>query len=155
MSSPLPPEVRFTARALRAGLPAASVAAILGAERAVVEKHVRSAVRAAGGQSPPPGADDATLLAALGADTPDGPAPSTACPDDDVVGTLAHGLLDGPLLLATAEHAADCAGCMERVLRARDADPPSPRRPGGGGHPVLLVLVLALAALAGLFLLFG
>ncbi len=117
------PEARFAARALAAGLSIDDVARILREDAAAVRRHLRAAMRSAGSSPPPPAAGDAALDAALGpllelARRPPTRTPATACPAPDITAALAHGQLDGPPMLALAEHAADCPECLRRVVAA-------------------------------------
>lgn len=145
----LPPEARFAIRAVAAGLSFDDVDPLLkldgpsarNALRAVVRIIPRSAAAPSGPPPPPRAAGDDALRAALApalalAATPPGRASGTACPSTEIVGDLALGRLDGPLMLAEAEHAADCPACMARVVALRRAGPaaspaasaPSPAR---------------------------
>ena len=121
----LPPEARFAVRGVAAGLSFDDVADVLRLDGAAARKHLRTAIREIGPHAPPPAAaDDAALGAALApalalAAPGPGRASGLRCPADDVSDALAGGALDGPLMLAQAEHAADCAACMARLVGAR------------------------------------
>jgi hypothetical protein len=128
--------------------------ALLRLDGTTVRKHLRTAARGTGGSAPPPSEGDAALLAALGPalsaakEPPSRPA-STRCPEPDVVAALAASQLDGPLLLAEIDHAADCPSCLARLvaLRRAGAAPPAAveaRSP----WPVVLGAAVGLAAAA-------
>src|SRR5437867_2333689 len=96
----LPPEARFALRAVAAGLPIDDAGAVLRLDAATVRKHLRTAVRELGGAAPPPSEGDAALIAALApalaaARETSSRAPSTRCPEPDVLAALATSRLDG------------------------------------------------------------
>ena len=153
----LPPEARFALRATAAGLPIDDAAAVMRLDGPTARKHLRTAVRSLGGAAPPPSEGDAPLLAAaepLFAAAREGlhRAPPKPCPAEDVAAALAAGALDGPLMLAEMEHAADCPACLARLvaLRAQGAQPAAaPPRPARRVHlPALLAVTAVVAALA-------
>jgi hypothetical protein len=117
----LAPEVRFALRSVARGLTPDEAAAVLRLDGAVLKKHLRTAVREISGTSPPPSAGDAALLSALEPCLALAREASTGvprrCPGPDVAAALAAHRLDGPLLLAEIEHAADCRPCMDRLVR--------------------------------------
>jgi hypothetical protein len=120
----LPPEARFALRVVAAGIPIDDAGALLRLDGATVRKHLRNAARGLGGTTPPPSEGDAALLAALApalaaGREPPSKAPAKPCPDDDVADALATFGLDGPLMLAEAEHAADCPKCLARLVAMR------------------------------------
>jgi hypothetical protein len=150
----LPPEARFALRAVAAGVSIDAAGELLRVDGATVRKHLRTAARGVGASAPPPSEGDPALLTALApavlaAREPPVRAPSTACPDDDVVAALAGGRLDGPLLLAEIEHAADCPACLTKLVAARASNAPPaavaspPRR---SPWPAVLGAALGLAA---------
>src|SRR6185436_5806653 len=105
-------------------------------------------------------AGDDALRAALGpalalAAAPPGRVPGTACPSPEIAGDLALGRLDGPLMLAEAEHVADCAACMARVVTDRRAGPGA--SPAASAPPpargIDLPLVIGIALGVGIVLL--
>lgn len=153
----LPPESRFAVRAAAAGLGFDEAAEILRIDGPTLRKHVRTAVRETGGDAPPPSSGDDALRAALeparraAAERPSR-RPSTPCPSAEIASDLAHGRLDGPLVLATAEHAADCPSCMTALVAARRAGPPTAPPPGAPAAPGArgIDLPLVLGAAAGL-----
>ena len=158
----LPPEARFALRATAEGLPIDDAAAVMRLDGPTARKHLRTAVRSLGGAAPPPSEGDAALLAAaapLFAAAREGlhRAPAKPCPDADVAAALAAGALDGPLMLAEMEHAADCAACLARLLSMRaQGAPPAPAAPPAGRRsrlPLVVAAVAVLAALAGWILL--
>jgi hypothetical protein len=122
----LPPEARFALRAVAAGLAIDEAGSVLRLDGPTVRKHLRSAGRGLDVATPPPSEGDAALLAALapalaaGREAPVRP-PSMPCPAPDVAAALAAGQLDGPLMLPEAEHAADCAACLARLVAGRKA----------------------------------
>lgn len=139
------------ARPVRRGHPAAArtaagltwdeAAALLHVDGPTIRKHLWTAVRMTGGIPPVRAAGDAVLAEALArvlaiAATPPARAPGTACPSPEVAAALAAGALDGPLLLAEAEHAADCRTCLGALVAARRAPGAAPVRPGGETDPV-------------------
>jgi hypothetical protein len=153
----LAPEARFALRAAAAGLPIDDAAAVMRLDGATARKHLRTAVRALGTAAPPPSEGDAALLAAAAplfpaARAAPNRAPAKPCPAADVAAALAAGALDGPLMLAEMEHAADCPACLARLvaLRARGAPPAAaPPRPARRVHlPALLAVTAVIAALA-------
>ncbi len=127
----LPPAARFCARALAAGMAPADLARVLRADDTTIAKHLRVGLAAIGAPPPPPGATETALLAAVeplvaAARRPPGRTPSTTCLSDDVSAALAAGALDGPLLLAEAEHVADCPACLERIASFTVTEAPAP-----------------------------
>jgi hypothetical protein len=158
----LPPEARFAIRGLAAGLTADDVAEVLrmggdeGGGSAAGARLLRRVVRAAGGPPLTEASGDEALRRALApaldaARTPPARRPGTACPSPDVLRALALGRLDGPLMLAEAEHAADCPVCMTGLVAARRS--PEDPVPAGPSTPPPLVrwdLPLVVGALAGL-----
>jgi hypothetical protein len=120
----LPPEARFALRVVAAGLSIDDAGALLRLDGPTIRKHLRNAARGLGGTTPPPSEGDAALLAALApalaaGREPPARAPSKPCPADDVADALATCGLDGPLMLAEAEHAADCPTCLARLVATR------------------------------------
>ena len=131
------------------------MAAVLHLDRAAVHKHLRTAARGFELTLPPPAAADpevreacAPLLEA--ARQPAGREPSTRCPEPEVLDALAAGDLDGPLLLAEADHVADCAPCLARVVKARGAGAPPTPAPPRKSSPVPLVIGAVLGATTAL-----
>jgi hypothetical protein len=159
----LPPEARFALRAVAAGLPIDEAGSVLRLDGPTVRKHLRTAVRRLGGSVVSPQGGYEELMAALGPALEAGRvapvrAPSTPCPAPDVADALAAGALDGPLMLAEAEHAADCPTCLARLVAARKAGiaAPPPAHVAVRPMPALWPLVVATAAgiaLAAWFLL--
>lgn len=148
----LPPESRFAAAAIAAGASLEEAAALLRLEPDTTRNHLRRALRVAGVAVPDRAAGDAALAAAVSAAYAQADAaprpPSRGCPGPDVAAALASGSLDGPLLLAEVEHAADCASCLQRLLALRRA-PPSPAAaatPPSRALPALLGALVGLAA---------
>jgi hypothetical protein len=145
----LPPEARFALRATAAGLPIDDAATVMRLDGATARKHLRTAVRALGASAPPPSEGDAALLAAAGplfhsARAGMHRAPAKPCPDEDVAAALAGGLLDGPLMLAEIEHAADCTACLARLVAQRGRGvPAAATRPPPRSRPIWPVLVAA------------
>lgn len=132
----LPPQARFTVRGLAAGLTPAEVASVLRVDGRDGEedpggapgaRHLRRIVRSLGGPPLTAASGDDALRAALApalaaaAATPSARRPGTVCPTADILRELALGRLDGPLMLAEAEHAADCPACMAGLVAARRA----------------------------------
>jgi hypothetical protein len=152
----LPPEARFALRATAAGLPIDDAAAVMRLDGPTARKHLRTAVRSLGAAAPPPSEGDAALLAAAEALFPAARAaphrtPAKPCPAEDVAAALAAGRLDGPLMLAEMEHAADCPACLARLVALRaQGEQPAPRRPAARAAlwPIVLVAGAALAAVA-------
>ncbi len=152
----LPPESRFLLRALAAGLSLADAAALLGLGEDAAVRRLRSAAAQAKLSVPAMAAGDAALLSALAplrraAARAPTRTTATACPGADVTTAFAAGRLAGPLLLATAEHAADCPHCLERVLAEGPVtgppEPvPAPRRPRRVAT-IAIVIALLLGAL--------
>ena len=153
----LPPEARFLLRALAAELSLAEAAALLGLGENAAARRLRSAAAQAKLPVPAMAAGiDALLSAVAPLRRAAAKAPTrtvaTACPGDDVTAAFAAGRLAGPLLLSTAEHAADCRRCLERVLAAgpptSPREPvPAPRRPGR-----VAVIAIVIALLLGVLL---
>jgi len=152
----LPPEARFALRVVAAGVSIDEAGALLRLDGATVRKHLRSAARGLGGLTPPPYAGDAALLATLepalaAAREPPVRKPGTACPTPDVLDAFATFVLDGPLMLAEAEHVADCPTCLARVVALRKAGataasvaaPPAARR---SPWPLVVGVVVAIVA---------
>lgn len=150
----LPPESRFAIRALAAGMSLDAIDAVLHTGGDSGRNALRTVVRWFVGPPPPRAGGDAALLPLLAKPlemartTPPGRRPGTACPSADILRELAHGRLDGPLMLAEAEHAADCPACMATVVAAAaspaaGSKPASPPRRG-------IDAPLVLGALAGL-----
>jgi len=149
----LPPEARFLLRTLSAGLSLGEAAALVGLDEAEAAKRLRSAASRAGSPAPGAAAGTPALLDALRplverAVAPPARPPATACLADDVASSLAHARLAGPLLLASAEHAADCPSCLRRVLALRqeahvDVAAAAPRRPRAAAAVLLVALVIA------------
>lgn len=157
----LPPPSRFAARALARGLTPDDLAAMLRCDRTTVVRHLRSAARGLGLDVPATSSDDAALTAALAPlldaarNAPLRP-PATRCPGDDVLAAMAHGGLDGALLLAEVEHAADCAPCLDALVGRRAGPPPGAAvPPAPGGAAALWLGALAGAAVAAAYLLWG
>jgi len=157
----LQPEARFAVRAAASGLTWDDVGSVLRLDGPTVRKHLWTAVRMTGGIPPVRAAGDDVLAAALTpvlamAAQPPGRTPSTACPSPDVARALALGELDGPLLLAEAEHMADCPACLVRLVadRRAPAAAPAPAVPARRGLDAPLVLgALAGAAIVVAYLL--
>jgi len=159
----LQPEGRFLVRAVAAGLAWDEAGLVLRLDGPTVRKHLWTAVRMTGGIPPVRAAGDEVLAAAVApvlllAARPPERAPATACPDEPVARALAEGDLDGPLLLAEAEHVADCAACLARLVahrrspRPADAAPsPVPRR--GPDWPVLLGAIAGVVVVVAYFIL--
>lgn len=158
----LPPGARFCVRVL-ARRPAVRIeldelARLLRAPRSDVEKHLRVAARALGAAPCAPGSDGSAWHAALGAalvgaSTNWDRAPSTRCPAASVLRAVAHGELDGPLLLAQLDHLADCTPCLDGVLAPDTLPADTPRdapHDKTGCLGVLLVLALVLTGAAAL-----
>lgn len=152
----LPPEARFALRGVAAGATPDEAGALMRIDGATVRRHLRSALRGLEAAVPLATDGDAALLAAL---TPvlaavrEAPsrAPSKGCPSPDVAAALATQRLDGPLLLAEIEHAADCPACLTRLLALHragptpaDASPPRTTSP----WPVVIGVAVGLAAAA-------
>ena len=152
----LAPQVRFLVRAVAAGLSAEEAGSILRLDAETVRRHLRSAVREVCGAPPSPALGDETLLAALepALRAPSQRRPSTACPSADVAQALADGSLDGPLLLAEAEHAADCAACRTALVARRRAGP-SPAAPGPEPSRRALWIGVAIGSAAATWALLG
>jgi hypothetical protein len=153
----LPPEARFALRAVAAGLPIDEAGVVLRLDGDTVRKHLRTAARKLGGSAPPPSEGDAGLLAALvpaleAARLTPVRAPSTPCPATEVADALAAGALDGPLMLAEAEHAADCAACLVRLVAARKAGVSAPPAARVAVRPMAALWPLVVAGAAGLAL---
>ena len=154
----LPPEARFALRAVAAGFTIDDAGAILRLDGPTVRKHLRTAGRGLGVATPPPSEADAALLAALApalaeAKKPPSRLSSKRCPGPDVAAALAAAQLDGPLMLAEIDHAADCPRCLTQLVAlrragARPADPAAARKPV---WPVLLGTAIGLGA-AGWYL---
>lgn len=148
----LAPEARFVLRAAAAGLPIDDAAAVMRLDGSTARKHLRTAIRSLGASAPPPSEGDAALLAAA---TPLFPAaraaphraPAKPCPAEDVAAALAAGRLDGPLMLAEMEHAADCPACLARLVARRAQGPTAEESPPPAASrrvwPVLLAVALA------------
>jgi hypothetical protein len=124
----LPPEVRFALRAIAAGAAADEAGALMRLDGPTVRRHLRSALRDLSAAVPLATDGDAALLAALApvlaaVREPPSRAPSKRCPDADVAAALATLRLDGPLLLAEIEHAADCPACLARLIALHRAGP--------------------------------
>jgi hypothetical protein len=160
----LPPEARFAIRAFAAGLSFDDAAEVLRADGETARKHLRTVVRATGASPPPPSSGDDALRAALApalelAARPPARVPGTQCPPPDIAADLALGRLDGPLMLATAEHAADCPACLAALARTRRSPPPGPAAapppPARGIDAPLVVGALAGIALVVWYLLFS
>jgi hypothetical protein len=148
----LPPESRFAFRCMASGAGLDEAAALLRMETDVARNHLRRALRVAGVAVPDRSLGDAALAAAMAAAYPAETTatqrvPGRGCPGDDVAAALATGVLDGPLLLAEIEHAADCPACLERLLALRRAPVPAPPPPAPGRlWPALLGAALGVAA---------
>ncbi len=152
----LPPESRFALRAVAAGLSIDEAGALLRLDVDTTRKHLRTAVRRLGGSVVTPAGGWEALDAALAVYLPAGRdpplrKPATPCPEAGVAAALAAIELDGPLLLAEAEHAADCPACLARLVAARKAGvqptvatPETKRSP----WPVVVGVVVGLAAAA-------
>jgi hypothetical protein len=120
----LPPETRFSLRAVAAGIPLQEASELLRLDAPTMRKRLRTAARRFGASPPPPEEGDAALLAALepalaAAREPPSRPSSKRCPEDDVAAALAASMLDGPLLLAEIDHAADCPSCLARLVALR------------------------------------
>jgi len=120
----LPPESRFALRAVASGLSVDEAAAVLRVDGDTARKHLRTAVRRLGGSVVAPAggweALDAALTPHLAAGRePPVKKPATPCPTPDVADALAASRLDGPLMLAEIEHAADCPACLARLVATR------------------------------------
>jgi len=153
----LPPEARFAVRGVAAGLSFDDVDALLRVEEGHARNPLRAAVRRFVGPPPARAVGDDGLRGALApvmemARTPPGRKPATRCPSADIARELARGGLDGPLLLAQAEHAADCPACMARLVAARtgavpegglvaDAEVPPPLKPADSGPQTYLAVL--------------
>jgi len=158
----LQPEGRFLVRAVAAGLAWDEAGLVLRLDGPTVRKHLWTAVRRSGAIPPVRAAGDEVLAAAVApvlalAAEPPRRAPSTACSEESVARALAEGALDGPLLLAEAEHVADCPACLVRLVahrrspRAADGAPsPIARR---SGWPVVLGAIAGVAVVVAYFLL--
>jgi hypothetical protein len=143
-------------RVVAAGVSIDEAGALLRLDGTTVRKHLRNGARGLGGTTPPPSEGDAALLAALApalaaAREPPVRKPGTACPTSDVLDAFATFVLDGPLMLAEAEHAADCPTCLARVVAMRKsgataasvAAPPSARR---SPWPLVVGVVVGIGA---------
>ncbi|MCE9636348.1 MAG: hypothetical protein K8T90_11650 [Planctomycetes bacterium] len=159
----LPPESRFAIRALAAGMGPDAIDAVLHTGGDSGRNALRTVVRWFVGPPPARSGGDGALLPLLAKPlemartTPPGRRSGTACPSADILRELALGRLDGPLMLAAAEHAADCSTCMLAVVRAA-AEPAAapPQAPRARGFDAPLVLgILAGTALAVAYLLFS
>jgi hypothetical protein len=153
----LPPESRFALRVVAAGVPIDEAGALLRVDGATVRKHLRTAVRRLGGSVVGPAGDWSALEAALEpalvvAREPPVRKPATSCPTPDVLEALATFGLDGPLMLAEIEHAADCPSCLARLvaLRKAGAAPPPAAPPAAppSRWPVVVGALVGLAAAA-------
>ena len=87
---------------------------------------------------------------------PSGRIPTTRCPAADVLRALAAGKLDGPLLLATVDHAADCGECLRHVADALEGAFPEveARPPGRKGGVLTAVIGIAIGTALALWYLF-
>jgi hypothetical protein len=148
----LPPEARFLLRALHAGLSLEQSGALLALDAPETARRLRAALVRAGRTAPAAADPDALLSSAAdlvaAAGEPPARAPSTPCLSDGVAASLGRVELAGPLLLAAAEHVADCPSCLARALALRaaapqDRDAVAPRRPRGARGAVVALLVLA------------
>jgi hypothetical protein len=157
----LPPEARFALRATAAGLPIDGAAAVMRLDGPTARKHLRTAVRSLGAAPPSPSEGDAALLAAaaplfVAAREAPHRAPGKPCPAEDVATELAAGRLDGPLMLAEMEHAADCPACLARLvaMRAQGISPAAPPAPAASRPlwPALFVVAVAIAVAAWMIL---
>lgn len=134
----LQPEARFALRGLAAGLAPADLAEVLrddgdeddaGGDRRGA-RLLRRTVRMAGGPPLVATSGDERLRAALAplverAKAPPVRTPGTQCPAPEILSALALGRLDGPLMLAEAEHVADCPPCMAALVAVRRAPQPA------------------------------
>ena len=148
----LPPEARFALRAVAAGVSIDEAGALMRLDAATVRKHLRTAARGLGAHAPPPSEGDAALLAALApalaaAREPPSRPSSKRCPEADVAAALAFSQLDGPLMLAEIDHAADCPSCLVRLvaLRRAGAQPAAPEA-ARSPWPVVIGVAVGLGA---------
>ena len=150
-----PLAARLTARVLRLQGDAYDVARLLGTSEPDVAKRLRAALARSGGREAVFGAGLPELArrAAAAFTPPDDARPSTGCAGPDVLGTWARGALDGPLLLATVDHAADCDACVRAALSGEHVSPAAPVGKTGSGRGGCLALVVL--ALAGTLVLVG
>jgi hypothetical protein len=150
----LPPETRFALRALARGMPLPEAAGLMRIDAPTMRKRLRMAARRFGASPPVPEEGDAALVAALApavaaAREPPTRTPSKKCPGADVAAALAASLLDGPLLLAEIDHAADCPACLARLVALRRGGAPQPASaPPRPMWPVVLGVAIGLAAAA-------
>jgi hypothetical protein len=148
----LPPETRFALRALAAGLPLKDAAELMRLDAPTMRKRLRTAARRFGASPPPPDEGDAALLAALApalaaAGEPATKPSSKHCPAPDVAAALAAGQLDGPLMLAEIDHAADCPACLSRLVALRRAGvQPAPREAARSPWPIVIGAAAGLGA---------
>ena len=153
----LPPEARFLLRAVREGLALQDAGARIALDESEAAQRLRAALVRGEHAAPAASAGSgalleaaAPLIAAAGRDR--ARAPSTACLPDAVAAALGNGRLAGPLLLASAEHAADCTKCLDQVLAHRRAETPAdehaPRRSRFGPIVIVIILLLLVAGAA-------
>ncbi len=153
----LPPQARFALRVVAAGLAHDDAARLLAAAPDAYATLLRTAAHRAGVALPSPGSDAALRDAALAplvaaARGPSARRPATRCPQADVLRAFAAEALAGPLLLATAEHVADCPACLDALVRLRREGPPPAEEtarpvPGRRRGASVACVALALAAL--------
>lgn len=157
----LPPEARFALRAIAAGATPDEAGALMRLDGPTVRRHLRSALRGIEAAVPLAADGDAALVAALSPvlaavrETPTR-TPSKGCPSADVAAALAGQRLDGPLLLAEIEHAADCPACLTRLVALHRAGPvPADAPPTAERSPWPVVIGVAAGLAAAAWYLFG
>lgn len=137
-----PPVVaKLAAILLREGQTLASAGRLTRLPPERIEKALRVALAARGLPAPAPSEGQEALCAAaatLVADT--GGAPTTPCPSEAVLAAGWAGRLDGPLLLATVEHLADCGTCRTAAATATTPERRPPAKRGCLGTALALLL---------------
>ncbi len=157
----LPPESRFALRAIAGGATPDEAGALMRLDGPTVRRHLRAALRGIDAAVPLGSDGDDALLAALApvlaaVREPPSRAPSTRCPSPDVASALATLRLDGPLLLAEIEHAADCPACLTRLLALHRAGPaPAAEAAPATSSPWPVVIGTAVGVAAAAWYLLG